>query len=347
MWILKTIFKTLLLPLAGIYLAITSIRNRLYDWKVLKTHSFNVPVISVGNITAGGTGKSPFVIVLAKILIDAGYLPGIVTRGYKRRSRGQQIVRDRASLQSTALLAGDEPFLIASNVDGAVVISDSDRVAAAQTAVEKFGCDVIIADDAFQHRRLKRDVDIVLWDAHDHPNRSCLLPFGRLRESMRHLRRADLLLVTRTDSVSPDRIAFFRRINPGLFIAPLPMTVTRIVSMKTDRESEKSELWEKRVLAFCGLGNPRQFFNTIKNLTAVNPITRAFADHYKYSAKDIEDLKQQADEKECRYLVTTRKDAVNFPQSARIPDNLLIVDIEYFLSKKIRAAIFHKLPPRN
>jgi len=125
------------------------------------------------------------------------------------------------------------------------------------------------------------------------------------------------------------------------------MTVTRVVSMKTDKESEKSELWEKRVLAFCGLGNPRQFFNTIKNLTAVNPITRAFADHYKYSAKDIEDLKQQADEKECRYLVTTRKDAVNFPQSARIPDNLLIVDIEYFLSKKIRAAIFHKLPPRN
>ncbi|MDO9548074.1 MAG: tetraacyldisaccharide 4'-kinase, partial [Candidatus Marinimicrobia bacterium] len=127
----KIIIQILLLPFTGLYRVITGIRNRLYDQSILSSHFVNVPVVSVGNIMAGGTGKTPFVIALANWLSEAGYSPGIITRGYRRQSRGQHVVKDPDAILSTPARAGDEPFLIASNTRQTVVIADADRVAAA------------------------------------------------------------------------------------------------------------------------------------------------------------------------------------------------------------------------
>ena len=346
MIVFKTLLNLILFPAAGLFRIMTGIRNWLYDRQILKSHSVNAPVISVGNIAVGGTGKTPFVIALTKQLTKAGYSPGVVTRGYRRQSRGRQLVRDRSSVLSNAAQAGDEAFMIASSVHGSVVIADADRVAAARAAVERYACDIIIADDAFQHRRLQRDVDIVLWDADDDPAHSAILPLGRLRESIKNLRRANLLLVTRRNSVSTSAVKIFKQMNPDLFIAPLPMTISGIHQFGNDVEISWSELNGKQVLAFCGLGNPRQFFSTVESLTTVQPVSKSFPDHHKYSGKDVDELIKKAAQKNCEYLITTRKDTVNLPDSAATVGKLLVVDILYELSEKIKAAILQKLPPR-
>ncbi|MBU1065324.1 tetraacyldisaccharide 4'-kinase [bacterium] len=343
----KIIFQILMVPFAGIYRVLTGIRNWFYDRRILSSHSVNVPVISIGNITAGGTGKTPFVIALANWLSEAGYSPGIITRGYRRQSKGRHVVRDRNAILSTPLQSGDEPFLIASNTKQTVIIADADRVAAAETAVQMYACDIVIADDAFQHRRLERDIDIVLWDASQNPKTSSILPAGRLRESIKGLRRADLLLISRTDSISSSNADYFKKLNPNLFLSALPMSIRQISNLSTTEVITPADLKKMHVLGFCGIGNPAQFFNTIKILTEITPVTKSFPDHYKYSITDLNALIQQAENTGCRYLVTTRKDAVNLPDSAKSVRNLLVIDIHYTIDEKIKAAILNKLPPRN
>jgi len=334
-------------PLAWIFRIVTGIRNYLYDHTVLKSISSNVPIIAIGNITAGGTGKTPFVIALANWLSEVGYSPGIITRGYRRQSKGQQIVRDRDSILLTPLLAGDEPFLIASGTNKAVVIADINRVAAAETAVKTYACDIVIADDAFQHRRLKRDIDIVLWDASHNPKSSHILPAGRLRESIKGLRRTDLLLVSRTDSISVTDTDYFKKINPNLFLFALPMSISQISNLTTGKVITPADLKNERILAFCGLGNPVQFFNTVKKLTQRTPVSKSFPDHYKYNITDLNTLIRQVEKSSCNYLITTRKDVVNLPESTKAIGNLLVIDIHYSINEKIKAAILSKLPPRN
>ena len=347
MTLLKVLFQILMFPFAWIYTTITGVRNFLYDHTVLKSISSDVPVISIGNITAGGTGKTPFVIALANWLSEVGYSPGIITRGYRRQSKGQQIVRDRDSILLTPILAGDEPYLIASCTHHTVIIADADRVAAAETAVKTYACSIVIADDAFQHRRLKRDIDIVLWDASHNPKSSHILPVGRLRESIKGLRRADLLLVSRTDSISVTDTDYFRKINPNFFLSALPMSISQISNLTTGKVITPADLKNERILAFCGLGNPVQFYNTIKVLTDITPVTKSFPDHYKYNITDLNALVRQAEKSSCSYLITTRKDAVNLPESTKAIGNLLVIDIHYSIDEKIKAAILSKLPPRN
>ena len=347
MVLLKIIFQIFMLPFTGIFKLITGIRNQLYDLGLFKTHSVNVPVISVGNITAGGTGKTPFVIALANWLSEIGYSPGIVTRGYRRQSKGQQIVRDRNSILSTPAQAGDEPFIIASNTRQTVVIADTDRVSAAKTTVKTYACDIVIADDAFQHRRLGRNIDIVIWDAGHNPKTSLILPVGRLRESIKGLQRADLLLVSRTDSVSTPSADYFKNLNSTFCLSAIPMSIERICLLSTNVEIPVAELKDERTIAFCGLGNPDQFFNTVEQLTQSTPVKKSFPDHHKYSIADLNALVRQAKNAGCRYLITTRKDAVNLPDSSKTIQNLLIIDIYYLINEKIKAAILSKLPPRN
>jgi len=345
MTLLKSLFQTLMFPFAWIFRIVTGVRNFLYDHTILKSISCGVPVISVGNITTGGTGKTPFVIALANWLSETGYAPGIITRGYRRQSKGQQIVRDRDSILSNPLLAGDEPYLIASGTHQTVVIADIDRVAAAETAVKTYACDIVIADDAFQHRRLDRDVDIVLWDASHNPKSSHILPAGQLRESIKGLRRTDLLLVSRTDSISVTDIDYFIKMNPDLFLSAIPMSITQISNLVTGEVITPVDLKNERILAFCGLGNPAQFFNTIRKLTGIAPVTKSFPDHYKYNITDLNALVRQAEKSGCSYLVTTRKDAINLPESSKTIGNLLVIDIRYSIDAKIKAAIYQKLPP--
>lgn len=339
------LLRFLLLPFSWLYRFITGFRNYLFDKSILKETRFHVPVISVGNITLGGTGKTPFVIALSSFLESKGYKVGVITRGYHRKSKGQIIVKDGKSILASPQEAGDEPYLIARKSGNTVVIADTDRVKAARCAVEKYHCTVVIADDAFQHRYLARDLDIVLWDSYNDPAKEAVVPSGRLRESWKGLRRADMLLVTRTANLPQYIAEFFHAKQSDLYISTLPSSVRKIFRYSDREEISQENLKNQKVLGFCGLGNPQQFFDTIRQLTQTPPIAKTFPDHHKYSENEIDEMIQAAEKQDCRFIITTEKDAVNLPSSAANFPKILIVEISCVLTEKEKAAIIRKLPP--
>jgi len=342
---LLRLLRFLLLPFSWLYRFITGFRNYLFDKSILKETRFHVPLISVGNINLGGTGKTPFVITLSSFLESKGYKVGVLTRGYHRKSKGQIIVKDGNSILASPREAGDEPCLIARKSGNTVVIADADRVEAARCAIEKYHCTALIADDAFQHRYLARDLDIVLWDSHNDPAKEAVVPSGRLRESWKGLCRADMLLVTRTANLPQHIAEFFHAKRTDLFISALPFAVRKIFCLSNHEEISQENLKNRKVLGFCGLGNPRQFFDTIRQLTQIPPVTKIFPDHYKYSENEIDEMIQAAEKQDCRFIITTEKDAVNMPPSAANSSRILIVQISCELTEKIKAAIIKQLPP--
>ncbi len=345
MLVIKLILMLLFIPLSWIYCLVTGLRNFLFDKSILKSRSFNVPIISIGNISAGGTGKTPFVIALSNWLEEQEYRVGIISRGYRRRSHGQIVVKDGTKLIASARQAGDEPYLIAQSTGKTVIIADADRVAAARAATEEFHCNIVIADDAFQHRRLNRSLDIVLWDSYHDPDKAKIIPAGRLRESLKGLRRANLLLVSRSQIIPAPIEEYFKHRHPALFIAPLPLLVTKTFNFNTGSELAPGQLNNKKILGFCGLGNPDQFFQMLENITGTDIIRKTYLDHYQYSQNDVELLRKTAMANDCQFILTTGKDAVNLPASARNLDNLYIVEITYEINKKLKAVISEKLPP--
>lgn len=335
----------LLWPLSQIYRLIMDLRNFLYDHSILKITKLPIPVIAVGNITLGGTGKTPLVIALSSFLESKGFKVGVVTRGYRRKSKGQVVVKDGKAVLALPPDAGDEPYLIACKSGNIVVIADANRVEAARSAIKKYHCNVLIADDAFQHRALARNIDIVLWDSYSNPAKAAVIPAGRLRESWRGLRRADILLITRSAEISDPIRSFFQKKQPDLFIDVLPLSIGKIIHYNSGEEIAPEMIRNKKVLGFCGLGNPVQFFNTIGYLNPASITENIFPDHHKYSEGDVDNLVRESVEKGCDYLITTEKDAMNFPASVKTITNLLILQISSDLSKKIKAAIIQKLPP--
>ncbi len=189
--------RFLLFPLTGLYGLAIEIRNLLYDKRCIKTSKFDIPVISVGNLTVGGTGKTPFVIYLAQYLKESSLSVGIVSRGYGRKTKGTVIVHDGKSILSSHDESGDEPWLIASALKSVPVIVDEDRTQGIQTLIDKFPVDVVLLDDAFQHRRAGRDLDILLINSRESSGNYHLLPGGKLREPLRQSRRASLIVHTK------------------------------------------------------------------------------------------------------------------------------------------------------
>ena len=173
------------------------IRNWLFDIGILKSVDVGVPVISVGNITAGGTGKTPIVENIAKIFIEQGKKVAIVSRGFGRASRGTVVVSDGKNILAKAKDAGDEPLYLAQRFNSVIVVVDEQRVRGAQLAVTKYGAEIILLDDGFQHRYLKRDIDIVLMDSQNSPFVTSLLPAGYRREPLRSLQRANAIIWTK------------------------------------------------------------------------------------------------------------------------------------------------------
>ena len=333
------IMRTILSPFSGLYKVITNWRNYFYDREILKSHSLDIPVISIGNITAGGTGKTPFAIALANILVERGFKPAIITRGYKRRSKGQVIVSEGSGPIVSAPESGDEPFLMAQQTKNVVIIADADRFAAGKTAQDNYQSDIIIADDCFQHRRLHRDVDIVLWDAYSSPFDEHLIPKGRLREAFGNLNRADLLVFTRTDQPAPEFGSFFRDHGLTCFTAP-----TDITDVKTaDKSIDQKYLRGKKLLAFCGLGNPEQFFDTVKQLEPAKLQATTFPDHHKYTRAEMEKIFSQFTQDGCDYLITTEKDRANIPANYSGRAELLFLSIEMNIQNSLIKEILDRI----
>jgi tetraacyldisaccharide 4'-kinase len=290
------------------YGAALRLRNRLYD-RPGAAQRVGVPVVSVGNLTVGGTGKTPLVGWLARHLVAAGRQPAVVSRGYRGRAgRGPLVVSDGAGPRCDAATCGDEPFLLARTLDSVRVVVGADRVAAARAAVHA-GADVVVLDDGFQHRRLARDMDIVLLDASNPFGNYRLLPAGLLREPVSGLARADLVLITR--SRAGERLAVIERVvrhhNP---VAPILRTGHRLVGFFDDRGSQVES--PARAVAFCGVGNPSRFRIDLES-TGVEVVGfRAYRDHHAYAREEIDELVRLARERDA-VLVTTEKDRVRMP----------------------------------
>ena len=294
-----------MLRLAGsVYRKFADLRNYLYDHGVFKRHDLGARTISIGNITTGGTGKTPLVAYVAEILADAGEKVCILTRGYGRESSGRVLVSDGENVFVDARAGGDEPVELARKLIGkAIVVADGNRVSAGRWAKEKFGVSAFVLDDGFQHRRVKRDLDIVCIDATDPFGGDRTLPAGRLREPAGNLSRANAIVLTRTDHLArleaEAMCSEFRSRHPGV-----PVFKAHYLLRNS------SELALDKAFVFCGVGNPNSFIAMMvrAGLNADNSIT--FPDHHAYRQSDLDLIVSRARSRECSLLITTMKDAV-------------------------------------
>lgn len=295
--------KSLILPpLSALYSAVTRTRVSLYQRGTFRTTKLDRPVISVGNMTVGGTGKTPLVEWVAKTLAGAGKKVCILTRGYGRQNPERQvIVSDGQAILATPAEAGDEPYLLASNLLGlAAVICNADRISAARDAIEVFGAECFVLDDGFQHLRLARDLNIVTVDATDPWGGGQLLPYGRLREPLSGLRRADCVVLTRCDQ-APDVDPLLNEIRSFIGFNPV---------FQSTMKPRRPPLPDGPVAAFCAVGNPNSFFEQLRNSGYELVVEKAFRDHHAYTQKDIDNLTDAATRAGAQSLITTAKDAV-------------------------------------
>lgn len=271
-------------PLPAIYGGVVGARNALYDRGWLGSRSLQGAVISVGNLSTGGSGKTPFVILLGELLKARGVGFDVLSRGYGRQSRGVMLV-DPGGL---ARDFGDEPLLIARRLQVPVLVGE-DRYEAGRFAEARFGAQIHLLDDGFQHRRLRRDFDIVLVTPEDARDR--LLPAGRLREPTRSLRRADAVVLAGGASAESSAIAgkAVWRVRRGISLNNIP----------------------PRPVVFCGIARPQSFLLQLRT-AGLDPVAEAFfRDHHAYREKDVRDLIELRQRSEAGGFVTTEKDAVN------------------------------------
>lgn len=299
-------------PLSLLYGAVTRTRLSLYRRGTFHTTKLDRPVISVGNITTGGTGKTPLVEWVARTVAAQGKKVCILTRGYGRKDPHLQvIVSDGYGVLASPTEAGDEPYLLASRLVGsAAVISSADRIAAGHEAINDFGTDCFVLDDGFQHLRLARDLNIVTIDATNPWGGGKLLPYGRLRETPESLSRADCVVITRCDQVRElDKLrSEIRRFTGRRPIFHSEMRTSRVSPLKNG--SSETLTPPARVAAFCAVGNPHSFFEHVRRSGYELALQKYYPDHHVYSQDEIDALAQQAKEAGAEALITTAKDAV-------------------------------------
>ena len=302
--------------LAGIYAAAIGLRRGGYRRGWLRTHRIGVPVIVVGNLAIGGSGKTPLVLALVESLRAAGWNPGVVSRGYGRRSRSLQ----RVDANTRPSDGGDEPVLIARRT-GAPVVVDADRVAAAR-ALRTQGCDVIVADDGLQHYRLHRDIEIEVIDGVRGYGNGRLLPAGPLREPVGRAQDGDFHVVNGGDAVT----AATNRYN-------MQLCGVELVALDGTQHKPLQTLAGQRVHAVAGIGDPSRFFGRLRQ-AGIDPAEHAFADHHAYCAQDFAF-------NETLPIVMTEKDAVKCTGFA-LPDAWML-PVRAHLADAFFAALFAQL----
>lgn len=287
------------------------LRMALYETAYLKPKPLTKPVISVGNITVGGTGKTPLVEYIARYLTDEGHETVILTRGYGRRSAARVVLNDGRPAPAWTT-AGDEPLMLARRLPDVKIVVGADRYANGRFAEATYGCDVFVLDDGFQHLQLQRDLNILVLDATDPFGDGELLPFGRLREPLYALRRADAVVVTRTDR-SFDQEHLLGVLSACDVTAPVFFAYHDIVGVHelgTRRPQAQRILVGEPIGVFSALGKPAVFEDDLANLGANIVLTKRFPDHHAYTAGDVAALVAEAAAAGAQRLVTTEKDAV-------------------------------------
>ena len=328
-----------LAPLSWLYGIGVCFRNWLYDRELFRVRRLPCPVISVGNLVAGGTGKTPTVIWVAKRLQHSGFRVAVLLRGYRRFRisdfgfrKGKAtplVVSDGEQTLVSAAVSGDEAAMLASELPGVIVILGKDRYAAGLAAIKIWGDThgVLILDDGFQHRRLARDLDIVTLDATQPFGTGYLLPAGTLREPKSALRRADVLFLTRTDQ-APVLTGLQRFTNRYQIIVESRHRPTRLYRLGTSETIPLTYLEGKCVLAVCAIGNPQAFVGTLNQLGAAQVDLVAFPDHHDYTSKDIARILDRTRRLPDGFIVTTQKDAQKLALVGNFEALVLAVEIE-------------------
>lgn len=325
------ISKVILLPSSKVYGAVTFVRNKFFDWGILKQHEFDVPIIVVGNLTAGGTGKTPHVELIVETMRHSHHV-AVLSRGYKRNTKGFVMVNDR----STPIDVGDEAFQVYHKFGGQVIM------AVCESRVEGINellridpnINLIVLDDAFQHRYVKPRVAILITEFGRPVYQDKLLPYGRLRESITGMHRADIVITTKCpESINPldyrlvskhlelypyQELFFSRYVYQNLVpLFPQAVHAVPYLDWLTNNDT---------ILAIAGIGNPRPFVRYLKSFAARVKVN-VFPDHHNYTRKDIELIKTRYNtmKGENRYIITTEKDAVRLICNPYFPHELKAV----------------------
>ena len=314
------------LPLSWLYAFGVGVRNWLFDVGVLSIERVPCAVVSVGNVAAGGSGKTPFVIGLASRFKELGHKVAILSRGYGRTSKGYLLVSDGSGPRVQPEEAGDEATEIASKLRGVIVAVDEQRVRGAKRLIQDHGVDVIVLDDGFQHRYLHRDLDLVLVPA-DGVMPKHLLPAGMLREPLSSLRRADLLVVTRcTRAAEAEQIRKQLRFQKP--VIGVKREATAIVVLQTGERQSLSAIHGKKVLLLSGIASPDSFEATV-NACGVRIVDRLqFPDHHWFGTADIKKTHNRFRSSGVEFILTTAKDAVRMKRNPDQWSSLPIMIVE-------------------
>ena len=315
--------KTLTL-VSKIYALGAAFRLRLYKNNLLHTFRLPCKVISIGNITLGGTGKTPMVIYLAELIKSMGVNPAVVCRGYKGKcEHSTGIVTDGNSVFLGPEQAGDEPYLIATRLSGVPVVVGKNRYQSGMKTWESFQPDVIILDDAFQHIRLFRDLNLLLVDASNPFGNGRIFPRGILREPLNQIFRADAFVITRAEPGCPVDSLFTEKrgktVKPVFRCRHLPDTVSVLNSEGTWVKTGLDSIRGKKCLAFSGIAKNEDFFLTLTGLGCFPADFIGFPDHHEFSSHDIKTIIETAQKKQVEFLITTEKDRVKISKNMFSP----------------------------
>ena len=322
-----------------LFAAIVSCRYFLYRVGLLRRWPLGIQVISIGNVTAGGTGKTPVTEIFARTLAAEGRKVAILSRGYRRKEApwiqrvftGEitkpLVVSDGRHVLLDAAIGGDEPYMLASNLPGVAVLVDRDRVKAGRYAVKKFGCDTLILDDGFQYQRLKHSIEVVLVDATNPFGNGNLLPRGILREPARHLKRADIIFLTKCRGDTSAVVADIRRYNQAAEIVECTHAPKVLKDVWSREEFPLDWLKGKTTCTLSGIASPKGFENSLRHLGAKVVWCERHADHHRSDSSEILYALNRTADMGADALVTTEKDAVRFPRLETAPVRCLYLRI--------------------
>ena len=310
-----------LLPASILYWGVLSLRNLFYKLKIFKTYNLPCKIISIGNISTGGTGKTPTVIYLAGLLKNLEMNVSIISRGYKRETKGFVIVSEGNGPICTLYECGDEPYMMSKKLKNIPIVVDENRYRGCKYLVKKFNPDVIIMDDGFQHISLQRNIDIVLIDGSTNFNNYKLLPNGILREPWNGLKRADAIFITKK---KPESL-----LKRKLDSLSIPIFQTKIIPLVSNiqKKTINNSIIKEKVYLFSGIGNPNFFSNTVKHLGYKICGIKKFPDHYSYTNSDIIKIEKKAKDLNAKYLITTEKDWFKL-ETLTLTISIIIIEIK-------------------
>ncbi len=329
-----------LYTLSLIFNFLAQLRYFLYRKRVLKDQPLGCLVVVVGNLTMGGTGKTPVVEKFARSLQQRGRKVAILSRGYKSKDQRKEslfariwrvyvkgapppppkIVSDGDEVLLDSELAGDEPFMLARNLPGVVVLVDKDRVKSGHYAIREFGCDTLVLDDGFQYLPLKGRLNLLLVDKSNPFGNHCLIPRGVLREPVKHLKRASYVFLTKSDGKpDPELEALIHKHNPDVDIIECAHKPQFLAEVNGDGRLELEELRKRRIGAFSGIAIPESFEAFLRNFGANLLYTKRFLDHHRFDLEELNEIFREAEEADLDFIVTTEKDAVRIPPEMKFP----------------------------